>query len=947
MAVATSYGTITIVDITDIGELSVYPSCNVPSTQLYDPNSGGYEPGWTSSNPAELTPVVFYAGSTLTMNELSTITWHRGIGANKGDPIKGNNETGYNVNEYVDDTTKKLIIKTNILGTISSRSLSYTVHVEYIVDGHTLTAEGQIDFNLLYQGSSAKTAKILGDNFFSLDWQGNTKVQNASITLELQTSSNISAGYTYSDESAATIWEYYNSGNTSHGTHWIPFAAAKQVNPVTFNYSDLSTLFSDDQLKIRARTNDASIVDLTTINLLRDGAPGSNAISGTLSNSDQMIPVTVTDGQETVDYSTAITQATILKASESGTVDDTSTWTIKITPSNGVTFQHSTNGTSWTQNYSTEQTGTGKYARVTAMTGDSGTLTFTCSKTGYANISLVFTVTKIRAGIDGQTPTIYSLNVDAAGINQTATAPYSYTPNQIIFTAYEHGEDSNHQVGTRVYTAGKIRLETKNGNNVSKINNSGTIVSNDTSVLTNTRTLTLSSSSSVDAYIKATLYNASNEILDTQTIPIVSDGDKGDTGLPGVGSPSVLLDDENETIPCNSDSYPSGVSGFSTDVNFTARQGNELLLIDSITVTENSSPALSHFTSTVPAVGTTPASSGRITLNFSNQDALTENGTVTIRFVSNHVKYYQSGELRTNGTATIDKVYSWTAQPAAVDARLLQIVCKQNVFAQENKNEILTAVAYLTEGVDNVTDTVNGSYLWAKYDPTGTGHDTDGYVALGTSSSADAYMSGTKYKQLNVKRDAVSGYASFRLQLIRTVSNVTTVLATQYIAFTDKFDPIQVSVHSTVGTQIKNNQGQGAIYARVTQTNVGQVDMVPEEIESGATVPASSTNSDDYFVLLSQETNSYQRKATLYNCPIGTAGTAGTSSDPDGTGWTAVYGTCKYHWTFRDSNNKIITQNTKLPYQYASPNLNKNQFIYIDANLIDGKITADVEVTLD
>ena len=43
--------------------------------------------------------------------------------------------------------------------------------------------------------------------------------------------------------------------------------------------------------------------------------------------------------------------------------------------------------------------------------------------------------------------------------------------------------------------------------------------------------------------------------------------------------------------------------------------------------------------------------------------------------------------------------------------------------------------------------------------------------------------------------------------------------------------------------------------------------------------------------------------------------------------------------------NKIITQNIKLPYQ--SSTLTHNQFIYIDANLIDGKITADVEVSLD
>lgn len=955
MAIATSYGTITIVDVTDIGELSVYPGCNVPSTQLYDPNDGGFEPDWSTTN-VELEPFCFYAGTELEWSNLSLITWHRGVGQNKGAAIKQDNESGYNVNEYVDHTNKKLIIKDNILSNIQSKILSYTVHIEYIVDGTTLVAEGQIDFSLLYQGTSAKTAKILGDNFFSLDWQGNTKVSGDSITLELQTSSNVEPGYTYSGESSAIIWEYYSASNTAHGDHWIPFASAKQVNPVTFTYANLSSpdLFTNDTLKIRAKTNEATLYDLVTITRLKDGAPGSNAISASLSNSDQMIPVTVNNGVETVDYSTAFTYLTVLKAGDSGTEDDTNNWIITIHPSSGVTFQVSTDGQTWTGAHTTDITGY-RHAKISAITGESGSLTFTCTQSGYAAIQEIFTVTKIRAGIDGKTPTIYSLDVTAAGINRTATTPYTYTPSPIVFTAYEYGEDNNGNVGKRIYTSGKIRLETLNaaGTADSKINNSGAIVETDTSFLANTRTLTLNNNSAIKSYIKTTLLNASNEILDTQYIPLVINGDKGASGEPGVGSPAILLSDENESIPCNSNRYPSGANGFSTDIIFTGKQGNENLLIDSITITENSTPALSHFTSSI--VQTLPVSSGTITLNFSNLDQLQSNGTVTLSFTSNHLKYYQQGQLKTDGTITINKTYSWNAQPAAKDAQLLQIVCKQNVFSKDNQNQTLTAIAYLTKGTTDVTDTTTGSYVWAKYAPNQSGADADGYVIVGSDTSANAYVSGNTSKptkQLNVKRGAVDGYASFRLQLVETVSGSTVVKATQYISFIDKFDPIQVSVHSTIGTQIKNSQGQGALYARVTQTNVGQIDSVPEVIESGPVTPASTSSNDDYYVILSQESNngqplSYQRKATLYHCPIGTTGTAGTTSTPVGTGWTATYGTCKYHWTFRNSTNKIITQNTKLPYQYSEPNLHKNQFIYIDANLIDSKITADVEVTLD
>ena len=932
MAIATSYGTITIVDITDIGELSVYPSCNVPSTQLYNPNDGGYEPDWTVTN-VQLTPSIFYAGAALTLNEVNVVTWHRGIGANKGEAIKQNNESGYNNNEYVDSTSKKLIIKNNVLSGLTSKMLSYTVHVEYIVDGTTLTAEGQIDFSLLYQGTSAKTARIVGDNFFNLDWKGQTKTTGASITLELQTSSNVEPGYTYDGDSSATIWEYY--GNNQ----WNKFPVSKQVNPVTFTYANLSNpdLFTDDTLKIRARTNEESLTDLITVTRLKDGAPGSNAISASLSNSDQMVPVTINDGVETTDYSTAFTYLTILKAGESGTTDDTPSWGISIHASDYVTYQVSSDGVSWTGSYTKDTDALNyRYAKVIAMTGESGSLTFTCTQSGYAPIQEIFTVTKVRAGVDGQTPTIYSLDATALGINRSATTPYTYTPDRVTFTAYEFGDDGNGSIGKRIFTNGKIRLLTKEDSSEIKINNTGTKVTDDTSVLANTRTLTIGGS--VNSYIKAVLYNTANDILDTQTIPLVSDGDKGDTGAPGVGSPAVLLDDENESIPCTSDNYPSGTNGFSTDITFTGKQGNESLQIDSITIIENSNPALSHFTSTVP---TLPLTSGKITLNFSGQDKLADNGTVTLRFVSNHMKYYQNGTLYNNGTVTIDKVYSWSAQAAAEDGRLLQIVCEQNVF--NNKSQILRAVARLTEGMTERTDTANGSYVWSKYAPTETGHDSDGYVTVGSDSTANAYVSGTKTKQLNVKQNAVNGYAFFRLQLID--NNV--VKATQYISFIDKFDPIQVSVHSTIGTQIKNSQGQGAIYARVTQTNVGQVDNVPENIESGIQTPASTSSNDDYFVILSQQTNHYERTATLYNCPIGTTGMAGTSSNPIGSGWTAQYGTCKYHWTFRDSNNKIITQNTKLPYQYTAPNLHKNQFIYIDASLIDGKIVADVEVEAD
>ena len=70
MATTISYGSITIVDITDIGEFSVYPKCNLPTTVIYSPDGNTYTPNWQSSNLV-ITPVAYYAGE----QQSSNITW--------------------------------------------------------------------------------------------------------------------------------------------------------------------------------------------------------------------------------------------------------------------------------------------------------------------------------------------------------------------------------------------------------------------------------------------------------------------------------------------------------------------------------------------------------------------------------------------------------------------------------------------------------------------------------------------------------------------------------------------------------------------------------------------------------------------------------------------------------------------------------------------------------
>ena len=78
----TSYGTITIVDLTDVGQYSVYPYANSSNTQIYSQENLSYSPDWAAQdpdtgdyvNPLIITPVITYAGEDKTTESL--VKWY-------------------------------------------------------------------------------------------------------------------------------------------------------------------------------------------------------------------------------------------------------------------------------------------------------------------------------------------------------------------------------------------------------------------------------------------------------------------------------------------------------------------------------------------------------------------------------------------------------------------------------------------------------------------------------------------------------------------------------------------------------------------------------------------------------------------------------------------------------------------------------------------------------
>ena len=870
---ATSYGSITIVDITDIGEFSVYPTANSPRTQIYNPDTNGYIPDWSGSDPdtsLKITPVAYYASQNV--STAATYTWQRRDGAG--------NLTELGVNETVitvSGNTGVLKVNNNVLGSSTSGIISYVVTAHYVVDGVTLEAIGEIDFSLTRQGSTAKTAKINGENIFKYNTAGALTPAGKTITLN-GTVVGVSI----------TGWQYKSGGN------WVTYPNSSNTSTLTVNPTD--NVFTNDSVTIKLVTNDTSTYDLFTITKLRDGAAGQEVLSAVLSNEDQMLPADK-NGKVT-SYNGATSTLTIYE----GDTDVTSGWTItkSYSPTTLGNLDTATN------THTVDFTSTS--VSSTVLSGyDTASVTFTCAKSGHSNIIKTFSLVKISTGADGTSPIIYSLKPSSLvvktdpAVNNVHPNP---NPSTVTFNAYQ-------QQGDATPTAYEGRIQFYIDNNSS--------IAEETTVNSSSRTINFNNSPwNAATRVRAVLYeaNANTNQLDSQTVVIVCDGEKGDTGDAGgngFGAVNVILSNEADVIPCTSGNHPipngSGADSdkFIIDIPYEGYQGT------SVKTTAVSAPALSasDFGVTITADTST---AGHVKYKIPNTATLVEGGQINLTFTVNAQDYDANDDVIST-TVSVSKVYTWTRSSAAingVNAVILQVVAEDGTIF-ENNTGTLTAKGLLYEGT--TLQTSNVTYKWYKY--------TAGYTEITSTSSSDNVYKNAAGDILTIKAAAVDGYASFKLEAI--YDNKT---YTQYISFIDKSDPLQVSLHSTVGTQIKNSQGMGCVYARVTQGNT-EIDQIPQGIQTGTAYPSSPTI-NDYFVLLSSNSNTSLRTARLYQY---------TGSD-----WTAVAATAHYEWSFRDENNIPVT--TGVPYQDTT-NTKNNQFIYIDASLINSKITIDCKVTLD
>lgn len=843
---ATSYGSITIVDITDVGEFSVYPKANAPRTQIYNPDAAQhFIPNWDTSvsggKAVVITPTAYYASTNVSSS--ATYVWKR----RDGNGAEAELTTGETVG-----ANGALTISQNVLDKSTSGIVSYIVYANYTVDGLTLNAVGEIDFSLTRQGSAAKTAKITGENIFKYDGEGNLIPTGKTITLT-GTASNVNI----------TGWSYKKEGS------WIAYPGDTIDAPYTDTLvvSPSDDIFVDDSATIKLETADSTVYDLITITKLRDGSKGDEVVSAILSNESQMLPANA-QGQIT-SYSGAISELTIYEGGQ----DVTNTWTITKELSNV-----------------TDSSTVSNKAIIDSLTADVGSVTFRGTKTDYDPISKKFSIVKVRTGADGKTPKIYSLEPNTVVANKSIDG--SFTPNSVTFNAYVQEGNSK-----TAYT-GRIQFYLDD-------QTSPYYAAGEQNVDRSTRILDLTATAlaSVEK-VRAVLYTAGGEIttLDTQTLVITSDGrpgERGANGQQGLGAVNVIMGNEADVISCSPTNHP--ISQFIIDIPYEGYQG--------ITrkATSVSAPVLpsADFGSNITP-DTTEA--GHVKYVIPTTATLSTGGQIELTFTVTADAYDAEGNIITT-TVSIPKMYTWTRSSAATNGQnavVLQITAEEGTIF-ENNSGTLTAIGRLYDGATTATGV---TYSWAQY-------KTNEYVPIGTGTpgvTADG-------QTITINASAVEGYASFRL--IATYKNNS---YTQYISFIDKTDPLQVSIHSTVGTQIKNSQGRGCIYARVTRAGI-EIDPVPMDVRSGNSYP-SDPNEGDRFILLSDNESPSARTARLYKYENGD--------------WKRVLSTCQYEWSFRDSNNIPITSG--VPSQSTDKTL--NQFIYIDASLINSKITLDCKVTL-
>ena len=980
---ATSYGSITIVDITDIGEFSVQPMANRPLSVVYDSNTNPptYTPDW-SNFPLTITPSVYYAGQTLPLNTSGlTIMWslvenagaesnitytmedqaldssvHAGVVKPAYNSIYSVTETGSEKCLYVDSTR----LQHSDVSPITL--VTYIVSADYLEPNSQthIKARGQITFSLVENASNVLDCVINGTNTFKYN-SARTSITPGEITL----TSRISGGsrvnrykWEYKNGTGDNDWAEYPTGDGN------PTNNSSTTQLIIKPSHNVFKLDGGDRCLIRLRTTvdgviSSTLYDLHEIIKLYDGAAGEGTIVGNLTNDDQSIPFTAAG---VGDFSAAQTQLIITEggsdvtnkysiqrqASDTITIDGNITTTnvandtVKV---NSFVGDATTGNVTFTATRASEYVLTNDTVAVNGVTyysrsGTSPNYIYTATSVAsggnpqalglyilktYNPIIKVFSVLKVSAGAPGVTPTIYSLEASAVsitGLVNTSGDVTGFNPSSITFYAYkQEGNIITQPVSNTIITVWKnTTYEQIKAGTATSANKIGTSSYNQDSTAA---TYTLSAIPTNATSLLGILYEGSENIAnikDHQSVGIAKNGQKGDGGDAGPAGESalnIIFKDSSVILKCDSTNKISSnpqriVLPFSAVVG-TNKVDCSIINLNTYTIGGKAPNAIG--TSATSSKNATTTSDGQIVWDLNQgREISAESGNITITF---------RATVAENTTRDITKNFSWVRQPQptnGINTSIVQIYPLNGKNVLEESDTSVTLRAELINGgtnitqndIDNNESTVN--YQWYKWDTNAT------------PNPAYTPLSGKTGYNLTVYNDDVQGYASYKCRIEYPISS-----GKYYEAFYSVFDhtdPLQVFVSCTLGEQIKNKQGVGAIYVKITKNNQPFDELKSEVFQT--TDPAEATSGDYYYKLDTTNKSIILRK---YN-----------NSWSNATGDDLIT-QCTYTWTWRDKNGQLITSYEKNNVTYQLPTVGK--VIYIDGDMINQKIVADVTVTLN
>ena len=501
---------------------------------------------------------------------------------------------------------------------------------------------------------------------------------------------------------------------------------------------------------------------------------------------------------------------------------------------------------------------------VSSLSADAAsvTLTATLKTDSSVTLSKKFTLTKIKTGADGANAVTYSLSASSLVLNKNISNVFN--PTTITFSCWSKTGASD-----RVAYLGRLKIY-ENGTAV-------TIAALDNNVSSYTYTPTTAAT-----ILKCELYAAggTTTLYDSVTVAVTKDGATGGTGAAGSGAYGVILGNQADIIPCTVSGATK--SAMTINVPFSSYKG-----ISRIAATAAVTGLPSGITSATTASSTT--ADGKVTLTVASGSTLggALSGQIQIAFTA-------------DSTVISTQYYSWSKSIQSSDAVLMQLTAPNGNVITDTVTSV-TLKALILSGSTEVTAS---NYIFKKYE--------DGsYVQKQSGASAT----------FTVADSDVDSLASY--QCIATYNSTD---YTAYFSVFDKHDPVSVDLFSTVGNQLVNGIGVGAIYPRVYKNGI-EVDAMKKSVagvlQISATEPSSKVSGDYWYFVDAANKSVKLRKYS------GSAWSDVTASEPpSGT----------YAYTFIDSSGASVQYNGSSSYS--------GKVLYVDGTLISSKLIFNLEVTI-